>query len=107
SVRPVSASVAMQSRLPPGWLAVSRDGSMLVGPIAVWLRPEPRGVQLQDDVERLAAEATAATNEVRLATEARDEATAAEAAARRALAQARDAEAAAAAARARAEELDR
>jgi chromosome segregation protein len=100
-------SLDLQAQLPPGWLTVARDGAVLVGPVAVWLRPEARGLQLQDDVQRLGEEATAATNEVGFATEARTAAMAAEEQARRLLAAAREAEAAAATARRRSEELDR
>src|SRR6185503_16491006 len=97
----------VQLQLPPGWVAVDRAGSMVVGNVAVWLRPDGRGLHLQADVDRLAAEARAAAAALAAATAAMDSASAAEEAARQALARARESEAVAASARRRAEEVDR
>ncbi|HTK44368.1 MAG TPA: chromosome segregation protein SMC [Patescibacteria group bacterium] len=101
------AALDAQSQLPPGWLAVARDGSLVVAQIAVWLQPDARGVGAQADIEHMAAEAAGARDAVVAATQARSAATAALDAARRQLVSAREAEAVAASARRRAEELDR
>jgi chromosome segregation protein len=102
-----SASLDVQALLPPGWVAVARDGSVLVGQVAVWLRPDGRALHLQGDVDRLAAEAAAAGEAVKAATAARSIAASAAERARHDVGNAREAEAVAVSARHRAEELDR
>ncbi len=102
-----SACLDLQASLPAGWQAVARDGSLVVGDVASWIKPDGRGLHLQADLERLAAERTKAAGEV---SETETSATAAEHAlsvARTALATARDREAAAGASRRRADEIDR
>ena len=102
-----AASLDAQADLPPGWVAVARDGALVVGQIAVWLRPDGRALNVQADVDRLAADGRAAGEAVAAATDARAKASAAAEAARAEVGRAREAEAAAASARRRAEELDR
>jgi chromosome segregation protein len=101
------SSLDLQPSLPPGWVAVSRDGSIVVGPIAVWLRPDGRGLHLQADVERLSTEAATASTHAEAAAAEAVAAAREQEAARDRLATAREAEGAALAARRRAEELDR
>jgi chromosome segregation protein len=100
-------AVDAQTDLPPGWVAVDRAGSIVVGQVAVWLQPDGRGLHLQADVDRIAAEASAAAAAVEAAEKTHISAAAAEDKGRAALARTREAEAAAASARRRAEELDR
>ncbi|HEX2625349.1 MAG TPA: hypothetical protein VHL56_00415, partial [Candidatus Limnocylindrales bacterium] len=102
-----AAAIAFQPLLPPGWMAVARDGSVLVGEVATWTRPEARGLHLRDDAERLAAEAATALAASEAAASALATAEAAVAAARAALAAARDLEAQQQVARRRAEEAER
>ena len=102
-----AACLELQPALPPGWLAVARDGGLVVGEVATWLRPDGRGLNLQADVDRLTAEAAAATGAASSAAKAHDSAVAAEAQARAALGAARNAEGTATGARRRAEEVDR
>jgi chromosome segregation protein len=102
-----SACLELQSTLPPGWLAVARDGSLVVGEAAVWIRPDGRGLNLQADVDRLTADVEVASEAATKAAQAHASAVATESQARTALAVARNAEGAATAARRRAEEVDR
>ena len=102
-----TACLDMQATLPAGWQCVSRDGSVVVGDIAAWLRPDGRGLHLQADVDQLAAERTRAATEVADAEIPHAAADAGLAVVRAGLAAARDAEAAAGAARRRAEEIER
>jgi chromosome segregation protein len=102
-----AACLDLQTALPAGWQAVARDGAIVVGDVATWLRPDGRGLHLQADVERLAAEAARAATEVGAVESAHDAADGELTAARTALAAARDREAAAGAARRRAEEIER
>jgi hypothetical protein len=60
-----AACLDLQASLPAGWQAVARDGSVVVGDVATWIRPEGRGLHLQADVDRLAAERAAAEAVVR------------------------------------------
>jgi chromosome segregation protein len=101
------ACLELQPELPPGWLAVARDGSLVAGELATWVRPEGRGLHLRADAERLAGEARAADAASELARAAAATADAAVVAARAELASAREREGAAAAGLRRAEELDR
>ena len=50
-----AACLDLQASLPAGWQAVARDGSLVVGDVATWLRPDGRGLHLQADVDRLGA----------------------------------------------------
>ena len=102
-----AASLDAQPDLPPGWVAVARDGAQVVGQIAVWLRPDARALNVQADVDRLVADVRAAAEAVTAATDARAKAAAVAEAARNDVARARESEAGAASARRRAEELDR
>jgi chromosome segregation protein len=102
-----ASCLELQPSLPPGWLAVARDGSLVVGEVAVWLRPDGRGLNLQADVDRLAGDAVAARQEAATADELLATAVEAESEARHSLAAARTAEGAGGAARRRAEEVDR
>ena len=102
-----AACLAVQADLQPGWLAVSRDGTVVTGEVATLLRPDGRGLHLRSDAERLATELAAAQAAAAEAETARATADAALATARSSLGQAREAEAAAAVARRRAEETER
>jgi chromosome segregation protein len=101
------AALQLQPELPAGWVAVARDGSLVVGEVASWVRPEGRGLHLKADVDRLAGEATEAEGRAAAAREAASSADDGVAAARAALLSAREAESVAVAALRRAEELDR
>ena len=103
----IAACLELQPSLPAGWVAVARDGSMVAGPVATWLRPDGRGLHLQADVDRLATERARVEAEAATAAEAHAAAVATLADARAALSAAREAEARAAAARRRAEEVER
>ncbi len=97
----------LQDALPPGWLAAARDGSLVVGEVAVWLRPDGRGLHLRAAVERLDAERSTAEQ---AATDAGASAAGAEKALSAAgvrLATARDTESRALVVRRRAEEIER
>jgi chromosome segregation protein len=102
-----AGSLDAQPDLPPGWVAVARDGALVVGQIAIWLRPDARALNVEADVDRLVADLRTAGEAVAAATDAGAKASAVADAARAGLAKAREAEAAAASARRRAEELDR
>jgi chromosome segregation protein len=102
-----AACLDLQASLPAGWQAVARDGSIVVGEVATWLRPDGRGLHLQADVARLEADREAAAAVLADASASKDAAEAALAAARATLATARDRESAAGAARRRAEEAER
>jgi len=102
-----AACLELQPALPPGWLAVARDGSLVVGEVAIWLRPDGRGLNLQADVDRLTADAAAVTSVASSAAQAHATAVAAESRARATLGAARNEEAAATVAHRRAEEVDR
>lgn len=103
----LTGALALQPFLPPGWLVVTRDGSVVAGPLTVALgRPDPL-LERRAEAERLAVELEAATA---AAEAAAAEARAVEAevtTARARLAELRTAESAAAAARRRAEEEER
>jgi chromosome segregation protein len=102
-----AAAIALQPLLPAGWMAVARDGSVLVGEIATWTRPEGRGLHLRDDAERLASASAAAAEAAEAAATALRAAEQDVATARSALAAAREQEAQAQVARRRAEEVER
>jgi chromosome segregation protein len=102
-----AACLELQPELPAGWQAVARDGSALVGDVAVWLRPDGRGLHLQSDVERLARERDEAVEAVAACAKEASVADQAVEQARTALGSARDREAGAVAASRRADELER
>ena len=99
--------LAVRDLLPPGWVAVSRDGSVVAGPLTVAFgRPDPV-LERRAEAERLALELEAAGA---LALRTGEEAAAVEAelgTARTTLGELRAAESAAAAARRRAEDEER
>ena len=97
----------IQDSLLGGWLAVARDGSVAVGEVATWLRPDGRGLHLRGDAERLAAELVAAQATAEDADAEGESAEALVAAARATLARAREAESNALVVRRRAEETER
>jgi chromosome segregation protein len=99
--------LGLQPSLRPGWLAVARDGSVVVGEVATWLRPDGRGLHLRADVERLGSERARADEAASEAAAAVVVAQQSLAEARSGLAAARDAEARATAERRRAEEVER
>jgi chromosome segregation protein len=103
----VPACLDLQAELPAGWQAVARDGSIVVGELATWIRPDGRGLHLRADAEALEAEHAQAQADAKTAAEASIGAEASVSTARSALGAAREREAAAGAARRRAEELDR
>ncbi|HUQ44133.1 MAG TPA: chromosome segregation protein SMC [Candidatus Limnocylindria bacterium] len=102
-----SDCLELQAELPVGWVAVARNGSLVVGDLAAWVQPDGRGLHLRADLDRLAEEHAGA--EVTAATAAAEVATAESAASqgRAALSAARNREAAASVARRRAEEVER
>ncbi len=97
----------LQPLLPAGWVAVARDGAVVAGELATWVRPEGRGLHLRADADRLAAEADAATAAAETARAAATAADQAAVNARAALAAARQQEGEAAAATRRAAEVER
>ncbi|HET9851778.1 MAG TPA: AAA family ATPase, partial [Candidatus Limnocylindrales bacterium] len=101
------ACLELQDELPPGWVAVARDGSLVAGELATWVRPEGRGLHIRADAELLQEEARAADAAAAIARQAAEGADADVARARAALVGAREQETAAAAAMRRAEELER
>ena len=102
-----AACLALQADLPPGWLAVARDGSLAAGELAAHVQPDGRGLHIRADFERLEGESRDATEAARRAQEELATAERAVAEARATLAAARSREAEAIAARRRAEEVDR
>ncbi|MEO5705090.1 MAG: chromosome segregation protein SMC, partial [Candidatus Limnocylindrales bacterium] len=97
----------LQASLPPGWQAVARDGSLVVGDVASWIKPDGRGLHLQADLDRLAAARTKAAAEVSESEAAFAVADGALTNARVALTAAREREVAAGSARRRADEVER
>ncbi|HEX3265744.1 MAG TPA: chromosome segregation protein SMC [Candidatus Limnocylindrales bacterium] len=102
-----AACLELQPLLPPGWVAVARDGGLVAGEVATWVRPEGRGLHLRADADRLADETTAAVASADAARAAAVAADDAVAAARVALGAARQREGEVGAATRRAAELDR
>ena len=102
-----AACLEIQGSLLAGWLAVDRDGTVAVGEVATWLRPDGRGLHLRGDAEHLAGELATAEAAAKEAVAARQAAEAAVALARTALARAREAEANTQVVRRRAEETER
>ncbi|HET9347080.1 MAG TPA: hypothetical protein VFO05_15415, partial [Candidatus Limnocylindrales bacterium] len=106
-VHDVEQGLALQPTLPPGWVAVVRDGSAVVGEHAVRLggadgafERRAKADRLRTDVERLEAEAEAAATAAAAAAQDGEKA-------RRRLDEARAAESRAAGARRSAEEAER
>jgi chromosome segregation protein len=103
----IAALVVLQPDLPPGWLAVVRDGSASAGPLAISLGRADDTLERRAEAERIAvdlADATAAAAEVdRIAASTSDRASAA----RSTFDAARDAEGVANGTRRRAEEDER
>jgi chromosome segregation protein len=102
-----AACLELQPELPPGWLAVDRDGTLLVGDVATWTRPDGRGLHLKADAERTVLELQRASGTADESTSALAVAELAVADARSALDGARNRESTAATARGRAEEQER
>ncbi|HYK95927.1 MAG TPA: chromosome segregation protein SMC [Candidatus Dormibacteraeota bacterium] len=102
-----AACLALQADLPPGWLVVDRDGTLLAGDVATWTRPDGRGLHLRADVERTQLDIARTSAAVTEASAAAVVAESAMSDARAALARARDQETTAATARRRAEEQER
>jgi chromosome segregation protein len=103
----LAALLELQPSLPPGWIAVVRDGSAVAGPHTIALG-RPEGVlERRAEMDGLAAELATAETDAQDRRAAADAASAAVAAARAALDSARTAESAASAARRRLEEEER
>ena len=102
-----ASAIAIQPLLPAGWTAVARDGSVLVGEVATWTRPEGRGLHLREDADRLATEAASAAASAEAAAAALATAEGAVASARAALSVAREREAQQLIERRRADEAER
>ncbi len=103
----LAAVLALQPLLPPGWLVVGRDGSVVAGPLTIALgRPDPL-LERRAEAERLAAELEAASAAAATATAEAAAVEAEVATARARFDELRTAESAAAAARRRAEEEER
>ncbi len=102
-----AACLALQQELPPGWLAIDREGTLLVGDVATWTRPDGRGLHLRADVERTELEMARIAADVTESAVAAAAADRAVAEARATLAQARDLETRSATDRRRAEEQER
>ena len=103
----LAAGLTIQATLPPGWIAVPRDGSAVVAELAVSLGAADSVLERRTEATRLAAETTRLELEVgAVRTQAADAGTVATSA-RAALEEARAAEARATAARREAEEEER
>ncbi|HEV8402249.1 MAG TPA: chromosome segregation protein SMC [Candidatus Limnocylindrales bacterium] len=101
------ACLAVQAGLPPGWLAVPRDGSAVVTEFAVTLGAGESVLERRSEIDRLAGEAEAADGEVARARAVAVRLAAAAKEAADALAAARTEESRAAGARRAAEEAER
>ncbi|MEA2673423.1 MAG: chromosome segregation protein, partial [Chloroflexota bacterium] len=102
-----AACLALQPELPAGWLAVDREGTVVVGDVATWTRPDGRGLHLRADVERTELDMARSAVEVTEASAAAAAADRAVTEARATLAQARERETSAATDRRRGEEQER
>jgi chromosome segregation protein len=103
----LAAVLELQPVLPPGWIAVTRDGSAVADAIAVRLGRGDSPLERRAELERLERELEGLAGEAAAADAARAAADAEASSARTALEQARAAESAAAGRRRRAEELER
>jgi chromosome segregation protein len=101
------AALALQASLPPGWVAVVRDGSAVVGEAVVRLGGADGTIERRAGADRLRADVGRLEAEAAAAETALAEATGAATAARSRLEAARDAESKAAAERRSAEEAER
>jgi chromosome segregation protein len=103
----LAALLDLQADLPPGWLAVVRDGSAAAGPMIVAFGQADGALERRATAEALNQELEIATTDERAAVAVAAQATEAAASARRALDEARAAEDRAASERRRAEEDER
>ncbi len=103
----LAAALELQAALPPGWAAVARDGSAVVGPLSVAIgRPDPT-LERRAELARLSAEAAAKAEELAALRAGAEAAGALATAAREALRSARADESEVTVARRRAEEVER
>jgi chromosome segregation protein len=103
----LGAAMALQPDLPPGWVAVLRDGTAVVGPLAVALGRPDGILERRSERDRLQAEAARSELVLAEAQAEADAAAATAAATRSALADVRRVEGEATAARRSAEEAER
>ncbi|MGD0861485.1 MAG: chromosome segregation protein SMC [Candidatus Limnocylindrales bacterium] len=103
----LNAALAVQPRLPAGWIAVTRDGAVVTAAGVVTMGRSESLLDRRAEVERLGEEAARMVVDARAAATEADSATWSAAAARAALDAARDAERRAGAARREAEEAER
>ncbi len=103
----LGAAVSVQGELPAGWIAVTRDGRAVVGPLVVSLGAPDAVLERRAEHDRIAASIAAAEAALAELAATRDAAAAALVAAQGDLAAARAAEAAALAAQRVAEEVER
>ncbi|MFL5770188.1 MAG: chromosome segregation protein SMC [Chloroflexota bacterium] len=104
----LDAALELQAALPPGWIAVVRDGSAVVGEAAVRLGARGEGaIERRSAAERLRSDVTRLERELEAATGALGESTTAAAEARRRLDDARATESRSAGDRKAAEDADR
>jgi chromosome segregation protein len=103
----LAALLELQPALPPGWIAVVRDGSALAGPLSVSLGRPEGALERKAEMDRLAEAVAAAGAEAQVRRAAADASSAAAAAARGALDAARDRAGLASAAGRRFEEEER
>ncbi len=103
----LAAALDVQPALPLGWLAVTRDGSVVVDALTVRIGPGDSPLERRAEADRLTREAASLAEEARAAEIELEAATRAAAAARAALDAARGVESAAASRRRRAEDMER
>jgi chromosome segregation protein len=103
----LDACVAIQPDLPPGWVAVPRDGSAVVTDRTVRLGPAEGTLERRVEADRLAAEVARLEGELGSIQKAADEAARAATAAREEVERRRNEEVEASAARRRAEDAER
>ena len=103
----LAAAIGLQPHLPPGWIAVPRDGTAVVGEIVVRLGTGERLLEARAELEALIADLRAAEAAEASTTSAASDAAAATLAARAELDAAQAAEAAASGSRRAAEEAER
>jgi chromosome segregation protein len=106
-VADLDAGLSLQAALPPGWVAVVRDGSAVVGETVVRLGSPEGTIERRAGADRLRADVARLDKEATAAETARRDATAQAAAARRQLDEARAAESRARGERRSAEEAER
>ena len=59
----LAACLDLQASLPPGWIAVPRDGAAVVSDVSVLLRPDDRVLERRAELDRLTAEGAKAAAE--------------------------------------------